>query len=150
MGELLAAGLDPNLSSFLCCACNRSSSLALGGSFLSNSISSSFVIDLLCGGDFSFGFFGELIAQVLPFIDFCFDAIALLFTDFHLCTLIEILPNLKHWNFEIANLHTSHVKYHSPIPNFPVLAGKLHNVTFGVITRNYRDIPPCQAFFLLA
>ena len=39
-------------------------------------ISSSFVIDLLCGGDFSFGFFGELIAQVLPFIDFCFDAIA--------------------------------------------------------------------------
>ena len=58
-----------NLSSFLCFAFNRSSSLALGGSFLNNSISSSFFIDLLCEGDFSLVFFGELIAQALPFID---------------------------------------------------------------------------------
>ena len=45
------------LSSFVCFAFNRSSSLALGSSFVNNSISSSFVIDLLYEGDFSLGFF---------------------------------------------------------------------------------------------
>jgi len=66
-----------NLSSFLCFACNRSSILSLGGSFLSNSSSSSFVIDLLLWGKFSIGLFDEFIKQGLPFIDFLMKCFAL-------------------------------------------------------------------------
>ena len=46
------------------------------------------------------------------------------------------MRNRNSMKFKIATLRTSHVKWHLHIPNLTVLAGKLHNVTFGVITRN--------------